>query len=1145
LFNLSSSLSSKASFRRFMVLIMSVALVFSLVPSIHAAKPSKPNLLEGVPASYVNSSEFVNPYGATDGDDSTSTDLGQQYSSYHFYLAEPTKVGKLRIVVDDYRKFYGPVPIRFYYTNFSYAEEKDVKPNSNDYTTSLNLDNVIAISISPAAGVNPGNPLRIFSIQLEQFEDNTSPPTVPEFTDTQTGNASVDLEWSASTDADEAIGGYNIYQNGQYLTTVDEGTTTYTATDLVNGTPYTFQVSAYDTKINESARSAPVILTPLNLTPPSIVEGVEVQPGNAKATLTWDENVEMDINGYDVYVDGVRHNISAIPNTTYVVTGLTNMTAYSFEVVAVNTSNIASGKSDTVSATPINTVAPAVPTNVEAVSGNAEVTLTWNENVEADIRGYDVYVDGDRANVSTVTGTTYLATGLTNATAYSFEVVAINTSNLQSEKSEAVSATPLNTVAPAVPTNVEAVSGNAEVTLTWDENEEADIQGYDVYVDGVRTNGSTVTGSTYQVTGLTNAIAYSFEVVAINKSNTASEKSEAVSATPLNTVAPAVPTNVAAVSGDQRVTLSWNANEEVDIKGYDVYVDGVRTNASIISGATYVVTGLTNATAYSFEVVAINTSNLQSEKSEAVSVTPLSTDATITSTIGTVSENGTENETITAIPYGITLTALKSAITPATGATYGVYLADGITEATTLATGNKIIVTAQDEVTQITYTVTVLKNTDATLASTIGTVSENGTGNETITAIPYGTTLTALKAVITPAAGATYGVYLADGITEATILATGNKIIVTAQDEVTQITYTVAVNAAAPSNGGGNNGSVPAPTPGKVTSTAGVLTIPTGTNGEVSLEDEITITIPTGAAAQELKITIAKLLDTSNVLINKEVLASSIYEVLKDLPGNFNKPVTLTFAFDASNVKSGQGVAVFYFDEVKKAWVEVKGGKTSGNHITVETNHFTKFAVFVVDLTTDLPVSEVTTPAEPEISLSDIAGHWAEASIKQAVKNGIVNGYVDGTFKPGNTVTRAEFSVMLMKAIKRQEAGAELTFTDKADIGSWAQAGVAQAVQAGIINGYEDGTFRPNANMTRAEMATMIAKALRLTIEPVTTTGFADDERIPSWAKGAVAALKNLGIIGGKDANTFDPSGKATRAEAVTVLIKLLANKSE
>ncbi len=607
----------------------------------------------------------------------------------------------------------------------------------------------------------------------------------------------------------------------------------------------------------------------------------------------------------------------------------------------------------------------------------------------------------------------------------------------------------------------------------------------------------------------------------------------------------------------------------------------------------------------------------------------VSTSATLTSTIGTVSTGGTANETLTNIPYGTTLAALKAVITPAADATFEVYAANGTDLATALATGSKVIVTAQDGTTKTTYTVTMQagppegtlaqgthvdttrlngvtaameykvnngsymtipagatfvdnipvaagdiisvrtaatqghmasvvqeitvsqtdirpRSTASTLTSTIGTVSTGGTANETLTNVSYGTTLASLKAAITPAAGATFEVYAANGTDLATALVTGSKVVVTAQDGTTKTTYTVTVLAAPITPTPVVPPATPS-TPAKVTSTDGSLTIPVGSLGEVSLEDQLTITVPVGAVNQELKLTISKWLDTENVLIHKEVLASSVYEVLKNISGNFIKPVTLTFTFDSSHVKSGQGVAIFYFDEEKKEWVEVKGSKTSGNSITVEVDHFTKFTVLVVDQATGLPVSEEgeVTPVKPEISFSDIAGHWAEASIRQAVKDGIVNGYDDGTFKPGKTITRAEFTVMLMNALQVQEAGAELTFTDKADIGGWAKAAVAQAVQAGIISGYSDGTFRANAKITRAEMATMIANALGSSTEANTTTGFTDDKDIPAWAKASVAYVKQAGLVQGKGNNEFAPQDPTTRAEAVTLLLNLLANNGK
>ncbi|MFC5404297.1 S-layer homology domain-containing protein, partial [Cohnella soli] len=344
----------------------------------------------------------------------------------------------------------------------------------------------------------------------------------------------------------------------------------------------------------------------------------------------------------------------------------------------------------------------------------------------------------------------------------------------------------------------------------------------------------------------------------------------------------------------------------------------------------------------------------------------------------------------------------------------------------------------------------------------------------------------------------------------------------------------VPTTVTPPSGGSGSSGASTPIAP--VTSTNGNITVPKGGMGVVSLNQLVTISIPAGASNEELKISIDAVANTQPLLTNQNKLVSQVFEILKNVSGNFSKPVTMTFAFDPSKLDDSQTVAVFYFDEVKKEWVKVAGGTIKDGKITVEVNHFTKFAVFAV--------SKEAAP-KPVIDFSDISGHWAEAAIKQAVSFGIVGGYPDGTFNPNRTVTRAEFAVMLMNTLKPQADGAELTFTDKGKIATWAQKSVAQAVQAGILTGYKDSTFRPDAEITRSEMAVMIAKALGLSVEAATATGFTDDKDIPYWAKGAVGAMKKLSIIDGKGANTFAPGNKATRAESVTVLLKMLAQKGK
>ncbi|XID94887.1 S-layer homology domain-containing protein [Paenibacillaceae bacterium WGS1546] len=183
---------------------------------------------------------------------------------------------------------------------------------------------------------------------------------------------------------------------------------------------------------------------------------------------------------------------------------------------------------------------------------------------------------------------------------------------------------------------------------------------------------------------------------------------------------------------------------------------------------------------------------------------------------------------------------------------------------------------------------------------------------------------------------------------------------------------------------------------------------------------------------------------------------------------------------------------------------------------------------------------EPAEPDKPTISFADIAGHWAEGDIKRAAAAGIVNGYPDGTFKPNDPVTRAEFTVMLAGALKLEEKGVELAFTDEALIGAWAKQAVAHAVQAGIVIGNSDGSFRPNAQIIRAEMAVMIARALKLQTDAGALTGYADDDTIPRWARGAVEAIRELGIVNGRGGNRFAPNETATRAEATAMLLRML-----
>ncbi|THF83459.1 NEAT domain-containing protein [Cohnella fermenti] len=174
------------------------------------------------------------------------------------------------------------------------------------------------------------------------------------------------------------------------------------------------------------------------------------------------------------------------------------------------------------------------------------------------------------------------------------------------------------------------------------------------------------------------------------------------------------------------------------------------------------------------------------------------------------------------------------------------------------------------------------------------------------------------------------------------------------------------------------------------------------------------------------------------------------------------------------------------------------------------------------------------------IEFSDAKYHWAAAQINRAVKLGIVKGFEDGSFRPNAVVSRGEFTAMIARALKLTNTGAATSFTDAGQIPAWAKEYAVAAEQAGLIGGFSDGTFRSGAEITRAQLAVIIVRAAKLETKSDAALGFADADKIPAWAGKEIAAAVEAGLITGKDNNRFDPDAPATRAESLTLIIRLL-----
>ena len=175
----------------------------------------------------------------------------------------------------------------------------------------------------------------------------------------------------------------------------------------------------------------------------------------------------------------------------------------------------------------------------------------------------------------------------------------------------------------------------------------------------------------------------------------------------------------------------------------------------------------------------------------------------------------------------------------------------------------------------------------------------------------------------------------------------------------------------------------------------------------------------------------------------------------------------------------------------------------------------------------------------PFMPWSDIIGHWAESFIRQAIDTGVIKGYEDGTFRPERNITRAEFAALLVRALNLPVPDhAELAFKDKDKIPEWAHSYIAAAVDAKLILGYEDDTFRADKQINREEICAVMVRAFGIALESDVEHSFADDDQMSEWARPYIAAAANAGLMNGRGDNRFAPKQLATRAEAAVVILR-------
>ncbi len=192
--------------------------------------------------------------------------------------------------------------------------------------------------------------------------------------------------------------------------------------------------------------------------------------------------------------------------------------------------------------------------------------------------------------------------------------------------------------------------------------------------------------------------------------------------------------------------------------------------------------------------------------------------------------------------------------------------------------------------------------------------------------------------------------------------------------------------------------------------------------------------------------------------------------------------------------------------------------------------------------------NSIYTVVEMNKNFTDTASHWSKDDVSLLANKLVIDGMTDTTFAPDLHVTRAEFAALAVRSLGLDLVTTTTTFSD-VQASDWYAATVATAAKAGIIDGYEDGSFKPDAQITREELAAMIVRTMNYAgltsnlsdsqqIELLSK--FSDSNKIV-WAQKEIARAIDAGIINGLTDTTIGPNNQATRAEAAAMLKRFLS----
>ncbi|SEC00569.1 S-layer homology domain-containing protein [Paenibacillus sp. GP183] len=278
---------------------------------------------------------------------------------------------------------------------------------------------------------------------------------------------------------------------------------------------------------------------------------------------------------------------------------------------------------------------------------------------------------------------------------------------------------------------------------------------------------------------------------------------------------------------------------------------------------------------------------------------------------------------------------------------------------------------------------------------------------------------------------------------------------------------------------------------------------------------------------------------TFSIKINKQSVGTKLSIIAIDVNGQVSGVTTVSVlsytntSSSSSDHSSGSGDI-----SSRTPAVEIP---TEGKPVNTEPTKPTTKNVFTKNVDTVKVINSLKgnllTAKESSAAFTDIKTHWGSQNINVFVKLGVVSGYEDGSFHPDAKITRAEFATIISKIFNIEGSSNTLSLSDVK--GHWAKDEIQALASHGIINGYEDGSFKPDNSITRAEIIVILSRIIDLsTTQKLNNVTFGDVTG--TWNVQQIKASAEVGLIEGRDNSIFAPNEFSTRAESLTVILRAL-----